>query len=127
MRKAETLRGRGAFSSVLKSGEKLDGQLLRCFFRVEEKAGTPVRAGFSVSSRVYNAAKRNRIRRLLRTAFDAEAEVLRDAAGLKTLALVFVFRGGRDEDVRRLRLKDVQTDVAALCRRCAARIVGSRT
>lgn len=122
MKKEETLRGRGAFSSLFEQGTKLDSGLLRCFFRYERGAGTPLRAGFSVSSRAFNAVKRNRIRRLMRAAFDAEAPVLRSAAGSGTISIVVVFRGRPGPRVERLALAAVQSDMRTLCLQCTARI-----
>ena len=123
MKKEETLRGRGAFSSLFEQGTKLESGLLRCFFRYERGAGTPLRAGFSVSSRTFNAVKRNRIRRLMRAAFDAEAEPLRFAAGPGTISIVVVFRGRPGYRSERMALAAVQQDMRVLCRQCAALVV----
>jgi len=122
VKKEETLRGRGAFSALFEQGTKLDSGLLRCFFRYERGAGTPLRAGFSVSSRTFTAVKRNRIRRLMRAAFDAEAASLRSAAGSGTISMVIMFRGRPGYRVERLPLAAVQDDMRALCRQCAARV-----
>jgi ribonuclease P protein component len=122
VKKEETLRGRGAFSSLFEQGTKLDSGLLRCFFRYERGAGTPLRAGFSVSSRTFNAVKRNRIRRLMRAAFDAEAAPLRSAAGSGVISMAIVFRGRPGYRVERLPLAAVRNDMRVLCRECAARV-----
>ena len=124
MKKKETLRGRGAYSSLYERGTRVDGQLLRCFFHMERGAGTPLRAGFSVSSRTYNAVKRNRIRRLMRAAFDAEGDALRERAREGRLSLLFVFKGRQGVLVERLALKAVRVDMAMLLRDCAGRITG---
>ena len=121
MRKEETLRGRGVFSLMAAQGTKLDGDLLRCFFRVEDKAGPLLRAGFSVSSRSFNAVKRNRIRRLMRVAFDAEKPAFRAAAGERALSVLFVFKGKKGFAVGRLALEKVRADMSMLCRLCAAK------
>jgi ribonuclease P protein component len=123
VKKEETLRGRLAFSSLFEQGTKLDSGLLRCFFRHERGAGTPLRAGFSVSSRTFNAVKRNRIRRLMRVAFDAEAGPLRSAARPGTISMVVVFRGRPGYRVERLALAAVQNDMRVLCGQCAARVL----
>lgn len=120
MKKEETLRGRGSFAAVLETGERIDGELVRCFFRVDRGAGTRVRAGFSVSRRMQNAVRRNRIRRLMRAAFDAECGRLRSSVGGGSLEIVFVFKGKKGTVVERLGLGQMQSDMAALCRRCAA-------
>jgi ribonuclease P protein component len=122
VKKGETLRGRGEFSALFERGSKLDSGLVRCFFRFDQGAGTPLRAGFSVSSRTFNAVKRNRIRRLMRVAFDSEAEILRSGAVGGELKLVFVFRGREGFPVGKLRLADLRNDIGAVCRQCASRL-----
>lgn len=122
MKKEETLRGRGEFSALFERGAKLDSGLVRCFFQFDQGAGTPLRAGFSVSSRVFNAVKRNRIRRLMRVAFDSEAEILRSGAAAGGLRLVFIFRGREGFPVGKLRLADLRIDMRALCLQCASRL-----
>ena len=117
MKKEETLRGRGSFATVLASGKKIEGELLRCVFCVDRGAGTRVRAGFSVSRKVGGAVMRNRIRRLMRVAYDAEGGRLRGAAALD---IVFVYKGRKGVPAGRLTLPRVRGDMAALCERCAA-------
>jgi len=126
--KAETLRGRGAFASVYAGGTKLEGTVLRCFFRIDRGAGTLLRAGFSVSSRNFNAVQRNRIRRLMRVAFDGEAGWLRRAVGAdRCVAMVFIFKGRKGFAVTQLKLEQVRTDISSLCRRCATAITATAT
>jgi ribonuclease P protein component len=121
VKKEETLRGLGSFAAVLETGERIEGELLRCFFRLERRAGTRVRAGFSISStRTRSAVKRNRVKRLMRAAFDAEGGRLRSSVVDGSLAIVFVFKGRKGTAVERLGLGPVQSDMASLCRRCAA-------
>ena len=120
MRKEETLRGRGSFASVLESGERIEGELLRCFFSVDRGAGTRVRAGFSVSRKVGGAVTRNRVKRLMRAAFDAERDRLRASPGSSALTIVFVYKGRKDIQAGRLRLTRLQGDMTLLCRRCAS-------
>ena len=56
----------------------------------------------------------------MRSAFDAEGGRLRTAVSGDTLAIVFVFKGRKGVAVERLGLEQVQSDIAVLCRRCAA-------
>lgn len=125
MKKEETLRGRGSFQSLYRSGRKLDGEVLRCFFRWEIGAGTPVRAGFSISAKKYNAVKRNRARRLMRAAYDLERDGLAGAAE-KTggvLSLLFVYVGGKEIKTARFVFESVRGDMSSICRKiCAAAV-----
>jgi len=119
MKKGERLRGRGVFTSLYESGRSLQGELLRCFVRIDTGAGTPIRAGFSVSSRSFNAVRRNRVRRILRAAFDAERANLTRAAvnAERRISMLVVYRGRSGLPVERLQLADVRSDMAAFSRK----------
>ena len=125
MKKGERLRGRGVFTSLYESGRSLQGELLRCFVRIDTGAGTPIRAGFSVSSRSFNAVRRNRVRRILRAAFDAERTNLTHAAmsADRRISMLVVYRGRSGLPVERLRLADVQPDMVAFSRKISAMLV----
>ena len=120
MKKKETLRGRGTFSRLFASGQRLDGELVRCFFVVDRKEPATLLAGFSVSSRTYNAVRRNRLRRLMREAFSLERPALWSAVlrGNCSLSLVFVFKGIREAD--RMSLHPVHAEIAGFCSTVAA-------
>jgi ribonuclease P protein component len=117
VRKEETLRGRGSFQLLYRSGRRIDGEVLRCFFRWESGAGTPVRAGFSVSARKYNAVKRNRARRLMRAAFDLEREGLAGAAEKAggALSVLFVYNGGKEMNHARFVFESVRGEMSSIC------------
>lgn len=80
--------------------------------------------GYAVSSRLYNAVRRNRVKRLMRAAFAGEAGALASAlAGSgSSVRLLFVFKGGKGVDVDRLKLLRVQKDIVGLSRTVAARV-----
>ena len=96
---------------------RLEGDLLRLFFRSVRGAGTQVRAGFSVSARFFNAVSRNRIRRLLRSAFEVEGPRVQARAEVFgcTLELLFVYKGSKSLLPNRVRLSDVLEEMSALC------------
>jgi ribonuclease P protein component len=123
VRKAETLRGRDSFQALYRSGRKVDGEVVRCFFRWGTGAGTRVRAGFSVSARRYNAVRRNRAKRLLRAAYDRERGALAGAAEIAgdSLNVLFVYSGGKDTPGTPFRFDRVSMDMNSLCKKvCAA-------
>jgi len=96
---------------------------MRCFFRWEIGAGTPVRAGFSISAKKYNAVKRNRARRLMRAAYDLEREALTRAAEKAggALNVLFVYNGAGDAKPARAGFECVKGDMSSMCRKiCAA-------
>ena len=127
MRKAETLRGRDYFKVLYRSGRKVDGEVVRCFFRWETGAGTRVRAGFSVSARRYNAVRRNRAKRLMRAAYDRERDMLAGAAETAgdSLNVLFIYNGGKGTRQAPFRFDRVSMDMNSLCRKvCAAAVRG---
>jgi ribonuclease P protein component len=126
VRREETLRGRGTFSALYRDGSRLDGEVIRCFFRCEEGAGASVRAGFSVSGRLFGAVMRNRMKRLMRAAFDAERDVVDGRPFEGRLTAVFVYRGSRAKPAERLKMQDVRQDMQRFCRTLAAAKPGAR-
>jgi len=125
MKKGERLRGRGVFTSLYESGRSLQGELLRCFVRIDAGAGAPIRAGFSVSSRSFNAVRRNRVRRILRAAYDAEKTNLTRAAvtAERRVSMLVVYRGRSGLAVERLRLADVRPDMATFSQKISAMLL----
>jgi ribonuclease P protein component len=117
-----TLRGRGAFDRVFSLGRRIDGDLLQCFFIAQPGEG--IAAGFAVSSKRFNAVRRNRLRRLMRVAFARERSVLVPPLGRNRMSasIVFVFRPAKNVVGARLRLEPVQKDIAAICGKIAARL-----
>ena len=125
MKKEGTLRGPGAFRQLYVSSQRLDAELVRCFFILQHTKGhVPLRAGFAVPSKAYNAVRRNRLRRLMREAFASERESIVSALqGSQTSAvLLFAFRGGQGIRIDRLMLHHVHADIAMLCRAVAAKL-----
>ena len=118
MRKKETLRGRDIFSRLYASGRRADGELIRCLFLLEKASTAELLTGFAVPRRTCNAARRNRLRRLMREAFRQEREALRAAlqASQCSARILFVFRGKRDLPVERMKLSSVRKDMGSLCR-----------
>jgi ribonuclease P protein component len=117
VKRVETLRGRGVFSALYRDGSRLEGESMRCFFRCEEGAGASMRAGFSVSGRLFGAVVRNRLKRLMRAAFDAERGVIDARTSDGSLTIVFTFRGSNRKPAERLTLQDIRPEMAEFCRR----------
>jgi ribonuclease P protein component len=126
VRREETLRGRGAFSALYREGFRLEGKVIRCFFRCEEGAGASVRAGFSVSGRQCGAVMRNRLKRLMRAAFDAEKSVIGTRVPQGRITALFVYRGSQTKPADRLHLQDIRPDMEQFCRALAAAKQGHR-
>ena len=68
-KKTKTLPAGPCFGHTMLRGGQIEGKFLRCYYLLSEESETPLRVGFAVSSRVFNAVRRNRIKRMLREAF----------------------------------------------------------
>lgn len=127
LKKQAILRGRGAFQRVFEGGRRLDGRLVGCIYSVGSETDSALRAGFVVSSKHLNAVRRNRVRRLLREAFQRSSDdlgrVAEDAG--RSVELLLVYRPRQRTETDRLTLRDVLPDVASACRTIAARLVSS--
>lgn len=122
--RGHVLRGRSAFSRVFALGQRIDGTLIRSFALVERSEGSSLRVGYAVSSRVYGAVRRNRLRRLMREAFRSEREslVLALRASGNSADLIFSVKRIPPGEVARLTLFPVQADIAGICRQLRAQL-----
>jgi len=114
---------------MYRTGRRLDGDVVRCFFRWERGAGTPVRAGFSVSAKVFNAVRRNRARRVMRASFAGGAAALEAARGdsSRSLTLLFVYRGKTGAAAGRPDAAQIRQDIARMCTTLCATMEKERT
>jgi len=114
---------------MYRTGRRLDGDVVRCFFRWERGAGTPVRAGFSVSAKLFNAVRRNRARRVMRASFDAGREGLARARGdaPRALTLLFVYRGRPGVPAGVPDAARIREDIARMCRTLCATMEKEQT
>ena len=124
MKKAEILRGGSHFKHTILQGERIEGKLLRCHYLLSDEAGPPLRVGFAVSSRTFNAVRRNRIKRLLRDAVTTEKRVVEHAlvAAHRHASAVLLFKGGKSNRVERMKVYMLQPEVAALFRTLALKL-----
>jgi ribonuclease P protein component len=95
-----------------------------CYFQPDPSNGFSLRVGFAVPSRVYDAVRRNRLKRLMREAFRIQRGSLLSALQQAkiSISLVFVFKKHGSDEVSRLRLHPVLDDMADLSSRLIARL-----
>jgi ribonuclease P protein component len=125
LKKSEILRGRAAFNQTVVRGERVEGKYIRCHVLFGSVGVPPMRVGFAVPSRQYNAVRRNRMKRLLREAvarekMDLERSLL---ARHSSASMVLYFKGAKDIPVDRMTLQRIQPDVAFCCRAVGSRVL----
>lgn len=116
LRKSDVLRGYQAFGRVFRRGARLEGKLVRAIVAATPSPTPGVLVGFSVPARAFSAVRRNRLKRLLRTAFLAERGALVQVAterGLEVRVVLF-FKGADTVEVRRLGADDLRRELAPL-------------
>lgn len=101
MKKAETLRGRGAFRSVAQMGMRVDGTYVRAYVLVTSSSSPSFAVGVTVYGRGFTAVRRNRIKRRLRAAVDRERGRIRETvqAAAVRLELVLGYRSSADTPI----------------------------
>ncbi len=114
----EILRSRGLFKRIVLEGKRVDGTFVRCSFLIHVEGTKSLEIGFKVSARKLNAARRNRIRRLMRASMDAERRLLDIALQAKGLqvGIIIFYKGAKEISVGRLKLEDIQKDFRFICR-----------
>jgi ribonuclease P protein component len=124
---AEPLRGYAAFDRVFNGGRKIGGALLLCVYLIERTEKAALHVGFAVSSKRFNAVRRNRVRRLMREAVRCECAPLCVALAQLSVSadLVLIFRSRPDTDTKRLSLAPLRADVADVFGRLAERLAES--
>lgn len=125
MSQAEPLRGYAAFDRVFNGGQKIGGSMATCLYLIERTEKAALHVGYAVSSKRFNAVRRNRVRRLMREAVRLECAPLCDAMVQHSVSanLVLVFRARADTEVRCLPLVSFRKDIAGIFGRLAERLV----
>lgn len=99
--KSEKLKSRKAIEQLFAEGKSFSNFPFRVIWRFNESTGTPLQAGFTVSSRYFKkAVDRNRIKRLVREAYRLQKNELLEQLknNQKQLAVFFVYVGNELPD-----------------------------
>jgi RNase P protein component len=96
-----------------------------CIYRIERTGNAALHVGYAVSSKRFNAVRRNRIRRLMREAVRMECAALCVALLQHSVSAdcVLMFRPRPDTDLERLSLAPFRSDIADLFGRLSKRLV----
>lgn len=114
------LRGYQTFSDVIKNGQLLQSESLRCFYKtvrhgaqINESKNTPrLRIGFSVPKKnIPLAVHRNRIKRLLREAFRKNQELFVGVqSGDTNVNIVVIYRKNITKDRPAVQLHTIEIE-----------------
>lgn len=122
MKKAEILRSRALFKRTALSGSRLHGKHLRCTYVIHSEGEARLQIAFKVSSRYFNAVRRNRLRRLMREATDKERWIL--DAQLESLSakvsMILTYKGRKGMRVELIKLPQVREDAAVFFKSVAS-------
>ena len=110
LRKQEILRGYSVFRTVLRSGNRIDGEIVRCTYMRNLQLNAGWHFGFRVSSHFYNATQRNRTRRLFREAIAGQRRTWQSSN--VNLSIILEPRRGI---LLRFRLVDIEEDIERIC------------
>lgn len=127
MKKNETLRGRGVFRTLITGGRRLDGTVLRCYYRTVPREPRPLQIGVGMQDRGSGAVRRNRVRRRIRAAVDLERHRLTAASTDRSSSLLVLFTLRRGADPVRTGFPAIHADLARLCTTLLARLSRPRS
>ena len=114
--KIKPLRGHGVFTKVITKGKRYEQQSIRVFICYAKASRISVRIGFTVTKRIHSAARRNRIKRLMREAFRAnQKHLLKCIDQNAQLEAVFMFTGGKEFDPNRVQYSTIFSAFNLLC------------
>jgi ribonuclease P protein component len=121
LRKEEILRGYGVFRSVFSGGEQVSVRLLQAFVRRTSQTRhqqVHLQVGFAVSRKIRSSVERNRIRRLLRECYRVHKSSLVQLLRSRSifLQMILLYVGSDQVDVKRLRCREVETEVKQILR-----------
>lgn len=113
LQKSDILRGHGRFRSVITKGQRFEGALLRCYLLKDPQLSRDILFGVVVPSKRYRAARRNRLKRLIRESIGArQAEWAVLVAQQKLKCEVIVYYKGSDTLIpEKTRMKDIDDDL----------------
>lgn len=115
--KKEILRGYQSFSNVLSGGKLYQQGIVRCFLLSTVKKGARIKVGFALARGIQPAARRNRIKRLLRESYRKNKQILEETipshGNEHHLVFMIVPEKKRGDEINPV-LEDIEQGVIAL-------------
>jgi ribonuclease P protein component len=90
----ESLAGFGSFTRVITRGKKYEKKPIKAFVYASFEKKTSLSVGFAVSKGIRSAVHRNRVKRLMRQAFQAsKMELINKISAGMLIEIVFMYSG----------------------------------
>lgn len=102
MKKTITLKKNYQFNNTFKKGKYFSGNFIECFYLKNSKNINYI--GIAISSKLCNAVKRNKIKRIIREAYSMEEEKIKTGN-------TFVFLWKKNVDINNCKYDKVLEDI----------------
>jgi len=111
----ETLSGFGAFTRVIARGIRYEKKPLKAYVSISKSSHSLVRVGYAVTKGVRKSVLRNRLKRLMREAFQAnKGDILRRLKTQTEIEIVFMYTGNGNVAPAMVRFSSINTALADL-------------
>jgi ribonuclease P protein component len=112
----ETLRGFGAFTRVIARGKTYEKQPIKAFVYSCPAKKTLFYVGYAVTKKVRTAAKRNKMKRLMKEAFRAnKASFINQINSGTQTEIVFMFNGSKEIAPTMVRFESIVQALSSIC------------
>jgi ribonuclease P protein component len=112
----ETLRGFGVFTRVIARGKMYEKQPIKAFVYSCPSTKPLLCIGYAVTKKIRTAAKRNRIKRLMREAFRAnKTSFIEQTNPEAQTEIVFMFNGNKEIAPSMVRFESIVQALLGLC------------
>lgn len=112
----EVLRGFGTFTRVITRGKRYEKQPIKAFALSSLSTRTSLHVGYTVSKKIRTAARRNRLKRLMREAFFAKKiDFVRHQKTGTLVEIVFMYNGNIEIAPTVVRFSSIAQALSVLC------------
>ena len=118
-----SLRGFGAFSTIISAGNVLLDKPLGMFYVFDGNLPDNIYVGFAVTKKLHRAVDRNRIKRLMRESFRIHKMMLVKKKMNGELKLVIMYAGSKMKSPMTVALHEVSSSMLALLNRIPSELM----
>jgi ribonuclease P protein component len=112
----ETLRGFGAFTRVITRGNKYEKKPINAFIYSSFSEKDLIRVGYTVTKKIRKAPQRNRLKRLMREAFQISKEkVIKNKCSDTLIEIVFMYNGDTNVRQHMVKFASISQALSSIC------------